>query len=207
MTKDRYNMSFTTGGLFYNESLRILGVYRKQQDWKVTQKTAVDDNLMQARTRSSAVRRVREICSRLKGLTDRELDLLFTGSTQEQYYLLWVSVCKNHVFITDFATKVVREKFLRMDLVLETTDYDMFFEDMAEWHEELEQLTDSTKKKLRQVLFKIMKEAEILSLNNMIIPGLLTSELAIVLADDDPSWLTVLPVSDTDIQGSLQDGL
>jgi len=203
VTKDRYNMSFTTGGLFYNESLRVLGIYRKEQDWKATQKAAVDDNLIQARTRSSAVRRVREICSRLKGLTDRELDLLFTGSTQEQYCLLWVSVCKRYAFIADFATKIVREKFLRMDLVLDVADYDMFFEDMAEWHEELEQLAESTKKKLRQVLFKIMREAEILSTDNMIIPGLLTQELTTALAEDDPVWLTVLPVSDADIQGRL----
>ena len=207
MTQDRYNMSFTTGGLFFNESLRVLDIYKDKQNWKETQRVAVADNLIQARTRSSAVRRVREICSRLKGLTVKELDLLATGSTQDQYFLLWVAICKRHKFIADFATKVLREKFLKMDLVLETTDYDMFFEDKAEWHEELEQLADSTKKKLRQVLFKVMREAEILSIDNMIIPGLLTLELAKVLEDDNPTWLTVLPVSDTDIQGRLQDGL
>jgi len=207
VTQDRYNMSFTTGGLFFNESLRVLDIYKDKQNWKETQRVAVADNLIQARTRSSAVRRVREICSRLKGLTVKELDLLATGSTQDQYFLLWVAICKRHKFIADFATKVLREKFLKMDLVLETTDYDMFFEDKAEWHEELEQLADSTKKKLRQVLFKVMREAEILSTDNMIIPGLLTLELAKVLEDDNPTWLTVLPVSDTDIQGRLQDGL
>ncbi len=207
MTQNRYNMSFTTGGLFYNESLRVLGIFQQDRSWKTTQKIAVADNLVQARTQSSAVRRVREICSRLKGLTAKELDLLATGSTQEQYYLLWISICKRHEFIAEFATKVVREKFLRMDLVLDSSDYDMFFEDMAEWHEELDQLAETTKKKLRQVLFKIMREAEILSIDNMIIPGLLTNELATVLAEDDLIWLTVLPVSDADIQGRLKDGL
>lgn len=201
MTKNHYNMSFSTGGLFYQESLRILEIYQDTKNWDTTQKSAVAKNLIQSRTESSGVRRVREICSRLKELTAEELDLLSTGSAQEQYYLLWIAICKRHEFIADFASKVLREKFLRMDLLLESADYNMFFEDMAEWHEELDLLAESTKKKLRQVLFKIMREAEILSSDNMIIPGLLTKELAEVITKDNPVWFSVLPVSDADIRG------
>lgn len=200
MTSTRYNMSFTTGGLFYSESLRVLEIHQKERDWRKTRDCVLVDNIVQARTRSSAVRKVREVCFRLKNLTDQQLKLLFAGTTQEQLYLLWVAVCKKHSFITEFAIKVMREKFLRMDLLLEPADYEVFFQDKAEWHEELERLTDSTKAKLRQVLFKIMREAEILSKDNMIIPGLITKELALVLAEDNTVWLTVLPVSDADIQ-------
>ncbi len=203
MTDKKYNMSFSTGGLFYTESLVALDVYLKEQDWAKTRKKILANNLIQTRTESSAVRRAREVCFRLEKLSDQELQLLASGSAQEQFYLLWVAVCKNHPFIKEFAVDVIREKFLRMDLLLELTDFDIFFEDKAEWHDELEQLTDSTKAKLRQVLFKIMREAEILSKDNMIIPGLITQELATVLAKDNPVWLTVLPVSDADIKGWL----
>ena len=203
MTDKKYNMSFTTGGLFYTESLKALEVYQKKQDWAKTRKRILTENLIQARTQSSAARRVREVCSRLEKLTDQQLQLLATGFSREQLYLLWVAVCKHHLLISDFAIKVLREKFLRMDLLLEFADYDIFFKEKAEWHDELEQLADSTKAKLRQVLFKIMREAEILSRDNIIIPGLITQELALALAKDNPVWLTVLPVSDADIKGWL----
>lgn len=206
MMDKKYNMSFTTGGLFYTESLKALEVYQKEQDWSETRKRILTENLIQARTQSTATRRVREICFRLEKLTDQQLRLLTTGTAQEQLYLLWVAVCKHHLLISDFVIKVLREKFLRMDFLLEPADYDIFFQEMAEWHNELEQLTDSTKAKLRQVLFKIMREAEILSKANRIIPGLLTQELALVLAEDNPVWLTVLPVSDADIKGWLEHG-
>ena len=196
-------MSFSTGGLFYSESLIALEVYLKEQDWTKTRKKILTENLIQARTQSSAVRQAREICFRLARLTGQELQLLTTGSAGEQLYLLWVAVCKHYLFIKEFAVDILREKFLRMDLLLTFQDYDIFFKDKAEWHDKLEKLADSTKAKLRQVLFKIMRQAEILSKDNMIIPGLITQELALVLAKDNPVWLTVLPVSDADIKGWL----
>lgn len=99
--------------------------------------------------------------------------------------------------------EIAREKFLRMDLHLQPQDFEIFFEDKAEWHEELEQLRDSTRKRLRQALFQIMREAEIISPGNMIIPSLLTKQLTKVLAADNPSWLAVLPISDADINSWL----
>ncbi len=196
-------MSFTTGGLFYNESLLIVDEYFATTDWGLTRKSVFAKNSIQARTESSIKRRVREICSRLELLSEQQLALFKNGSRQEQQYLLWIAVCKCYPFIRDFMIEVVREKFLRMDLHLQHQDYDFFFEDKAEWHEELERLRDSTRAKLRQVLFKTMREAEIISREDMIIPGLLTEQLTKVLVADNSSWLAVLPVSDMDINSWL----
>jgi len=191
-------MSFSTGGLFYTESLKAVEVYHKEQDWEKARKMMLAENLIQSRTESSAKRRVREICSRLEKLTKDQLQLLETGSAQEQLYILWVANCKYYPFINEFAVNVLRERFLRMDLFLTPEDYDVFFEEKAEWHEELEQLKNSTRAKLRQILFKMMREAEILSKDNMILPGLITEDLARVLSVDNPKWLSVLPVSETE---------
>ena len=202
-SKNQYSMSFTTGGLFYNESLLIVDEYFATTDWEITRKSVFAKNSIQARTESSIKRRVREICSRLELLSEQQLVLIKNGSRQEQQYLLWVAVCKCYPFIRDFMIEIVREKYLRMDLHLQRQDYDFFFEEKAEWHEELERLRDSTRAKLRQVLFKTMREAEIISREDMIIPGLLTEQLSKVLAADNPSWLAMLPVSDMDINSWL----
>lgn len=202
-SKEKYKMSFTTGGLFYNESLLVAEVYAQTGNWQETRDQVFSRNLLQTRTERSAKIRVREICSRLELLTSDQLHLLLSGSRQEQQYLLWIAVCKRYSFIHEFMVEVVREKYLRMDLHLQPQDYEIFFEDKAEWHEELDQLRDSTRAKLKQVLFKTMREAEIISQENMIIPGLLTEQLTKVLAADNPSWLAVLPVSDMDINSWL----
>lgn len=197
-----YKMSFTSGGLFYSESLVLLEEYQRKKDWNEVQLIALQENLIQSRTTSSAKRRVREILARLILLSPPQLKLLGCGSVAEQQYLLWIAVCKQYTFIQDFAVEVLREKFFRMDLVLTTDEYTLFFDGKAEWHEELERLKPSTCKKLQQVLFKMMREADILSEENMIIPALPTVELIRVIAQENINWLRVLPVSETDIQRS-----
>lgn len=196
-------MSFTTGGLFFNESLVVAEIESDIGDWQKTRDKILADNLLQTRTISSAKRRVREICARLQLLSESQIQLLLDGTRQEQQYLLWLAVCKRYLFISEFATEVVREKYLRMDMALQSSDYDIFFEHKAEWHQELDQLKDSTRAKLRQVLFKILREAEIISSNNLIIPGLLSEQLTKVIAADEPSLLNALPVSDMDIHSWL----
>ncbi|MDA3971817.1 MAG: DUF1819 family protein [Desulfobulbaceae bacterium] len=203
MTDSKYKMSFTSGGLFFNESLQVAELFNEIGDWQKTRDHVLLDNFLQARTESSAKRRAREICFRLELLTDAQLQLLISGSRHEQQYLLWVAVCKRYSFVHEFMMEVVREKYLRMDLHLHYQDYEIFFADKAEWHEELEHLRDSTRAKLRQVLFKIMRESEILSPDNMIIPGLLTEQLTKVLTADHPALLALFPVSDMDINSWL----
>ncbi|MBU0673649.1 MAG: DUF1819 family protein [Proteobacteria bacterium] len=195
----KYQMSFTTGGLFLHESLLAVDLYLLHRDWKKVRDLLLSGNLIQARTISSAQRVTREICQRLSLLTLEQLQLLFSGTTQERQGLLWVAVCKRYSFIKDFMTEIVRENFLRLNMVLHPSDYDMFFHDKEEWHDELARLSQTTKAKLRQVLHKIMHEAEILTKDDTIIPAILTARLAQVLVADNPDWLRVFAVSDSDL--------
>ncbi len=70
MVSDSYQMSFTTGGLFYNESLQVAELYEKTGDWLKTRKQVLSENILQAHTESSCKRRAWEICSRLRLLTN-----------------------------------------------------------------------------------------------------------------------------------------
>ena len=199
MAENKYQMSFSTGGLFFLESLTAVEVYFAEKDWEKVREKLLSENLIQSKMESSSKRRIREICQRLELLTEEQLKLLNTGSSQEQIALLWVAICKKYEFIKEFMLEVIREKFLRMDLLLQPYEYDIFFNHKEEWHEELEELTETTRAKLKQVLFKIMREAEVITKENMIIPGFLTEDLAQALAKDNPIWMSMLPVSDADI--------
>ena len=146
-----YNMSFTAGGLLHKEASKIAQLYQKLQNWDLVKQEALQSNTLQARTASSSVRVLREVTNRLKCLTPPQLELLANGSNQEQGLLLWIAACKRHQFIREFATEVLREKYLRLDFRLTQEDYIRFFNSKAEWDERLDALSDSTQKKIQQV--------------------------------------------------------
>ena len=200
MPSSKYLMSFTTGGLFYQDSVNLTNLYLDKKSWPEVKETALSDNLLQARTESTARRILREITSRLTLLTDNQLQLLAIGTRPEQNYLLWLAACKRYSFIQDFAIEILREKFLCLEIMLTHNDYDFFYDKKNQWHEELEDLSPTTRKKNRAVLFRMMFEAELLGSGNLIVPALFTKELVAVIAADNASFFACYPVSDRDIK-------
>ena len=96
--------------------------------------------------------------------------------------------------------EVIREKYLRLDWEIAYANFDVFFYNKAEWHVELAKITESTRKKLRQVLFRMMMEAEIISSANLVLPTMLSPMVAQVIAEDDVRYFAVFPISDADIR-------
>lgn len=193
-------MSFTSGGLLHRESLTISELYDELRDWDAVRKIVIGENRLRMRTANSSARLYREITSRLKLLTAGEVDILKHGSFQEQAYVLWLAVCKRYRFIYDFAAEVIREKYLRLDLALAPEDYTIFFNRKAEWRPEVESVAPATLNKQRQLLFKMLREAELLSSDGRIVPALLSPRLIDAMMDDDPAHFTVFPVSEMDIK-------
>ena len=200
MAEQPYNMSFTAGGLLYHESLTVAALYDSLGAWDAVHARVIQDNLLKMRTHSAAQRIYREVASRLKNLTESQKALLLTGSHQEQGHMLWLAVCKRYRFIHDFATDVVREKFLRLDLALSYDDYDTFFANKAEWRPEVANVAESTRKKQRAVVFKMLREAGLLTSDHRVVPALLTRAELKAIATDDPAHLTVFPISPTELQ-------
>lgn len=144
MPHDRYLMSFTAGSLLYQESLVLAEQHKDHQGWDGVREQVLANNLLRMRTNSAARRIFREVSARLDELTPEQINLLVHGNHQEQRLLLWLAICRRYRFIYDFATEVIREKALRLDMSLRVDDYDVFYNRKAEWHPELDELSDST---------------------------------------------------------------
>jgi hypothetical protein len=198
MTPNGYKTSFTAGGLFQREALKIAQRFLELGDWTLVRSAALENNLLQTRTKSSSVRLVREVIQRMQCLTPNQLEILLSGSRQEQNQILWLAVCKHYRLVAEFTQEVIREKFLHMDLELSYLDYDIFFNAKAEWHTELDELTPRTKNDLRQVLFRMLREAEIISSSDQILPLILSTRVVQSILMDDPACLAFFPVSDAD---------
>ena len=164
----KYNMSFTAGALLQAESVTIAKLYLELGDWDEVKGKVIVDNLLQSRAVSTLKRVSYEIISRLSTLTTEELSLLVDSDYQDQAYLIWIAICRHHKFIADFATEVLRERFITFKPDLQYSDFDVFFNRKCDWHSELDSLSISTKKKLRQVLFKMLREAHFLDGKNNI---------------------------------------
>lgn len=87
-----------------------------------------------------------------------------------------------------------------MEPILSKDDFESFFNQKATWHEELEQLSPNTKYKLKQVIFKTLRDAEIIDKKNVIVPTIFTPKLVSILKKDSPQGFEVFPVNDNVIR-------
>lgn len=196
----KYSMSFTSGALLFQESILIADSYEELNDWKVVRDRVVEENLLQMRTLNASQRICREVISRLRLLTPLQRGLLREGSRHDQLAVLWLASCKRYRFIYDFAAEVIREKYLRLDLALTHADYDVYFDNKAEWHPEVERVTNETRQKGRQVVFKMLHEAGLLATDDHIVPALLSPAIIDAIASDNPADFAVFPVPNMLIQ-------
>ena len=200
MNPERYRLSFTTGGLFPREAPLVVERYLTLRDWSRTREQLCQDNLLQVRTAASASRIGKELIARLELLDGDELAELLVATPRDRDYLLWAAACRRYPFIYDFAVEVLREYHLLLRRQLSLSDFDAFYHAKALWHPELEDLTLSTQRKLRQNLFRMLREADLLSDRGQIQPALLTPRLAQLLARRGPEALFIFPATDNEIQ-------
>jgi hypothetical protein len=201
MTEGRYRISFTSGSLYHRESVKLAELYLSLRDWEAVRAQALRDNLLQARTESTAKRTCREALARLQRLNDRELAFLPEANHQDQAHLLWVAVCRLYRLIADFAVEVIHERFVTLNLGLSFEDFDAFYNRKSEWHEELDNASASTRNKLRQVLFRMLREAGLLGKDNTIHAVLLSPRLVELLCQHQPDECLYFPVHESDIKG------
>lgn len=194
MNQNKYKMSFTTGGLFRNESLKFIELYSDLKNWDLVSENVNAQNLLQARTISTLKRTSSEIIGRLKTFTHDELNLMIISAPQDQGYLLWLATCRRYKFIADFAVEVLRENYISLKSNITYVDFDSFFNQKSEWHDELLQIKPTTKVKLRQVLFKMLREADLLSEKNSIKPAIINPRLLDILSSSDLLYLPTFDI-------------
>jgi len=192
MQTERYRLSFGTGGLFRQESVRIAELFLAHKDWESVREVVETQNILQCRTASTTRRRAAEIITRLKKLNVNELSQLALAHPRTQAYILWIANCRCYRFISDFAIDVIMDRFTALKSDITYTDFDLFFERKSLLHHELSKVSSSTRMKLRQVLFKMMREAGIIDEDNRLIHALLSPALCESFVKDSVLFLPLI---------------
>lgn len=172
---EKYKMSFTIAGLLRNETITIAALFVSSRDWAVVQRHVLDENCLQLKAMSSRRRIFREIRMRLEKLSAAEMAMLTSGTSSDVDAMLWLSICRLYGFIGDFAKEVLREKTLSLQRKIEFVDFNLFVEKKSVTHPELLALTDSTIKRLRQMLFSFMRNCGLIDREGHIQPMLFSS--------------------------------
>ncbi len=191
---DHYRMSFSTGGLLLNESIEFARLHQLGEPWKKTQARAVKARTTQMPKRSSNSRWVTEIKNRISTLSSAELKYFVDDADRaDQKAILWIACCRAYRFIREFAVEVLHDRYLSGFDDLTSEIFNTFFDDKAEWNEELAKLRPSTRLKLRQVLFRMLREADIVDDKGQITTVILSMPLIAVIESNKRAELTYFP--------------
>lgn len=149
-----------------------------------------------------------ELLKRYKLLTPAQRQLIVDLDPVEQRQLVLVALCKAHPIVRDFIIEVVREKFLGLDFQLTEADYQSFFNRKMELHSELEQYSESTGKKAKQVIWRILEQAGLIdnTKDRTILPQFVNQRIVNAVRDDNPELLKIFLMTDRDIKELHYDG-
>lgn len=186
-------MSFSTGGLFLNESFEVVRLHQPGEGWDDTIVRAMTDGATSLPKAASNRRTLREIVNRVSCLTDDERAYLLEADRSEQQALLWLAACRAYRFMREFAVEVLQERLASYRPNLSLDAFDHFFDGKAEWDSGLARISQSTRKKLRQIMFRIMREAGVIDARDTIRPAYLSAQLYGLVANHDEADLLVFP--------------
>ncbi|MEO1263495.1 MAG: DUF1819 family protein [Bacteroidota bacterium] len=189
-----YDFSYTGFSLRLTETLKVAKAKRENGEFNAV--TEIGGGKV-----STTKKFLQEINKRLEALTDEQLGLLIDGDLITQKQMAFLAVCKVHHFIRDFCVEVFREKMLVFDYEITEGDYISFFRRKSDLHPEMEELTESSQKKIRQVTFKMLEQAGLIDdvKTRMIQPQFLHWQVRGAIAADDINFLKIFLTSDKDI--------
>ena len=197
----KYILSFTTMSLNVYETQEVAKLFLKHQSWDEVRKIIIDENYLQKSAMSTLKRQFIEIRKRINNLTEEELEYL-AQNDYEAKYVVMLSAFKTYKMIYDFAVEIMREKYFKGDMKILESDFEVFFESKKLAYENLNTVTDSTKYKLRQVMFKMFEEAELITSTKekIIKKPLLSRNLCKIIKNDDENYLKAFLLSKDEIE-------
>ena len=155
---NKYRFSFTAGALLHEEMV-LAANELIHHDFKLELLSA--SVLKKDRSKTNK-REFAEVALRLKTLDDKEIEFLAKGSIVLSKQVALLACVRAYSFIRDFFSYVILDKVSLFDFSLTERDYISFVRSRELDHPELEALADSTKYKVKQVLFRIIDQAELI---------------------------------------------
>ena len=182
----KYRFSFTASNAMIPEFIKVAKNVHNGED-----PDELSDSVLGREKGATNKRQFQELRRRIKTLNPAQVEVLSEGTIDEQKQITHLALCKTYGIYRDFVTEVIFEKVLVYDHSLTEMDMNSFISKKKMDHPELESLAESTEKKVRQVIFRMLQQVGIIdSVSNpsILIPNL-SERVKEVVINDDPKWL------------------
>ena len=193
MSQQKYSLAFNTRAALIIDTITIAKIYSEIGIWNNVKEFVSEQNILQARTVSTANRIYSEISHRLKLLTDKEMAFLLTGTEQEQRQIIWLAICKRYLLIKDFSIEVLTHRYDSSQYAVSQDDYIYFYNGKAQWHENLDKASAPSQRKARQMVFIMLRECRLINETGEIMSQLLSDELLQTLKTSSPEYIRIFP--------------
>ncbi len=173
----RYKFTLTAVTLAPVAMQALGAMYGDCGSWEAVYARAMRENTLKCRTASSLKRIASEIVLRLRKLSPEELSRFVENRQNERNVFTWLAVCRAYGLVGDFAAESLHEAYLTGQKTFSKNDYEKFINGKRTLHPELDELSEQTYEKVRQVIFKMLREAGYLDQDGAIIPLVMDEEL------------------------------
>ncbi len=191
MSGRRYKGDIVAGSLLVPESRKVAGLLSQGLERKALAHKALEDNLLQKRSPSTAKRQVRLIVARLAPLHPDFWPIIQNGSQEQATQAILCAAIKHNHLVGDFIRQVVSTNIRTFQPQITYRDWDAFFEQCQGIEPSLTSWPDSTRAKVRQVTFRILAEARVIdsSRSKNLLPFSVLPEIKNLLQTHDETYV------------------
>ncbi len=157
-----YKAEISAGTLMPLESRRLAAFLLTKPDESRWKKALVDENILQKKTPSTALRQARLIRDRLNTLDETGWEMIVNREQEVAIQLLMIAAIKHSQLLADFISAVYITRQRQLDLAIQANDWDNFLVDCAKKDPLVSDWSESTQAKLFQVIRHILAEGKYL---------------------------------------------
>jgi hypothetical protein len=154
-----YNAEISAGSLLTKESREIAKLLIAHADEAAWHRSLVVDNVLQKKSPASAKRMGRLIRNRLEAMNETHWQLVLDDDREVSLQALLVAAINHSRLLEDFLTMVIKEHYRSFKRQISLGDWRTFLEECENRDSTAASWSDSTKKKLGQVVIRILAEA------------------------------------------------
>lgn len=152
-----------TGESFLMYEFKIIAKLKKEgYSDKDIRRMVLEENLFQYKYKSSISIRLTPLIHRINIIDDNLINMLLVDPLGDGAIINLYAIMKNNRLVFEFMSEVVRERITTNDLYLEKEDINIFIKEKKEQSEVVGKWADATIAKIKQVIFRILKEAGLL---------------------------------------------
>ncbi|MCD6586776.1 MAG: DUF1819 family protein [Desulfobacteraceae bacterium] len=155
-----YNGEIVAGSLLIPESRHIAKLLIANADAAAWHQAIVIDNVLQKRSPAAAKRQAKLIKNRLSLMQPALWEMIDQGSNDVATQAALAAAVKHSRLLGDFMDQVIRVHWKTFITKISTTDWNSFIETCIQKDPVIDTWTDSTRAKLKQVVFRILAESK-----------------------------------------------